>query len=546
MTHVKRIETESFMGHREGVSLRFPDTGVVLVTGSNGAGKSTIAEAISVGLWGRTIRGTGWGKMGHRSVVRLWTDSVTVERERNQRGQMRLRWAETGRELRQFESVTRGQPELESIVGDWASWQRASVFSSHDLFTFSKATDGERKRLLESMLGLDVFDTGLSACRAELTAAREACATQNHRATMLVAQIEAETQRLKDASEALGPQPLEVDQAQVAKAERDFRSAQSDFMKATSTKSQAQQAVITLESAFTRATEELKGYTRLKECPACRQALTEEARLNLSANATRSTTETTRSLGLARDRLATAEVDIADLKGEYEGLEKRVMELREAAHKYREWATRAKSQQGRLEEIHTRLQAYDGELKLLREQLDAGKQQVAELEVVDRVLGLRGVRLHVLSRAITGIEQMASVWLGRLLPGVSLRLVTERETKTGKPSDKLDLEVHGLEHDGEYGEYMACSGGERRRVDVALVLALAEVRGAAVGRQPGTLILDEVLDSLDGDGVAAVSEAISTIASERLTIVISHSDALADELRTDMHVHIVKGQATVR
>lgn len=510
---------------------------------NHNSGKSTIVEAVAVALWGKTVRGTGWGKPQQHSTTKVWTDTVTVERERSENGTVRLRWAPSGRELREFESASKGQPELESIVGDMNSWQRASVFSSQDLFTFSRATDGERKRFLEGMLGLDVFDAGLVRCRQELSALREAHVKAEHRATTLALQVQAEATRMTDAGEVLGAAPPEISSALIMQMSRDFKAAQTDLMKATSVRTSAGNAKISLEGAIQRTASELQKYKSMVSCPTCQQVLTDAAREAMSGSAARTAMESKRTLALALERMANADLDIADLKSEYSALEKKLNALREADVRFRDWSVRSKNQQVKLDEIARRMVSFREVLGRLTIEVNAAKVSIAELEVVEKVLGLRGVRLHVMARAISGLESMANVWINRLLPGASLRLTTEGETKKGAPSDKLALEVLGLDHEGAFN---ACSGGERRRVDVALILALAEVRSAAVGRTPGTIMCDEVLDTLDSEGIAAVSEALVTMSRDRCILVVTHSSVLADELRADMVVIVDNGRVTVR
>ena len=57
MLVIKEITTRNFVGHHER-SLVFPTSGIVLVTGPNGAGKSSFIEAVAVGFYGHTLRGT--------------------------------------------------------------------------------------------------------------------------------------------------------------------------------------------------------------------------------------------------------------------------------------------------------------------------------------------------------------------------------------------------------------------------------------------------------------------------------------------------------
>ena len=55
---VLSVEMEGFRRHRDPVLLTFPAEGDVLITGENGAGKTTVAEAISWGLFGVDLTGS--------------------------------------------------------------------------------------------------------------------------------------------------------------------------------------------------------------------------------------------------------------------------------------------------------------------------------------------------------------------------------------------------------------------------------------------------------------------------------------------------------
>ena len=150
------------------------------------------------------------------------------------------------------------------------------------------------------------------------------------------------------------------------------------------------------------------------------------------------------------------------------------------------------------------------------------------------------MRAQVLGKALGGIEAVANRWLAEIAgPGFSLELRPYTEKKTGGVNDKISLEVHGA--GGGYG-YRASSGGERRRIDVALLLALAEVASAALGDETGTLWFDEVFDTLDADGVEAVGRTLEELAAERVVVVISHSQTLAAELRPALRLLADEGR----
>jgi DNA repair exonuclease SbcCD ATPase subunit len=176
------------------------------------------------------------------------------------------------------------------------------------------------------------------------------------------------------------------------------------------------------------------------------------------------------------------------------------------------------------------------DLESTEEQMENAIKDQAVLEACDQVLGLKGVRAHVLGKTLGGIEEVANSWLARIAgDGLELRLSPYKEKKAGGVSDAISLEVEGA--GGGFG-YRAASGGERRRIDVALLLALADVSAAAHGQSGGTLFFDEVFDSLDEEGIDATIEAIHDLSQERAVLVISHNENFAARLGPKKHVRL--------
>jgi DNA repair exonuclease SbcCD ATPase subunit len=171
---------------------------------------------------------------------------------------------------------------------------------------------------------------------------------------------------------------------------------------------------------------------------------------------------------------------------------------------------------------------------------DAVREQ-REAEAVAQVLGLKGARSHALVAALHGINKCASSWLARLgAPGARITLTPFTNLKSGAVRETLALSVGGLGK-ASSSEYRMLSGGERRRVDAALLLALAQVSAAAHGVEPGTVFFDEVFDALDSEGCEGISGALEDLATDRCVVVITHSDDLAANLVADGRLQIDQG-----
>ncbi len=169
------------------------------------------------------------------------------------------------------------------------------------------------------------------------------------------------------------------------------------------------------------------------------------------------------------------------------------------------------------------------EAEELKWSMNTGYMLRAELEAAAQVLGVKGLRGHVLGHALHGVEFVANYWLQQIAPGKALTLRSEGE------QGKIVLGLQG--YGG--GRYGAASSGERRRVDAPLLLALAEVAGAG---ERGTLFLDEIFDALDVEGQQLVARALGELGMQQSVVVITHSEDLAKSVPADQRYGCHAGQ----
>ena len=77
-------------------------------------------------------------------------------------------------------------------------------------------------------------------------------------------------------------------------------------------------------------------------------------------------------------------------------------------------------------------------------------------------------------------------------------------------------------------DYKELNRGHRRRLDLAIMLALSQLHQAPVR---GPIFLDESLDGLDADGAEAAAAVLEAVAQHELVIMLTHSEELAGRLR---------------
>ncbi len=544
---IRRIVLHNFMSTNE-LDLELPETGVLLVTGPNGAGKSTLVEAVSYGLWGELLRNAPhpW-REGVEGFVTITTPDVSASRRTTKAGKRSLVWTAPGGTPQEFESNTKAAGALGATIGTWDVWVRPHVFSSADAAHFSLATDKERKLLLETVLGLDRFDPALETCRSELKVASRDLAGFETQLREAVVRLEAETKARDAARRTLDDTPLPPEvpddvAKQIAELDRLMIGARAEIQKlqrdVRDVHRQAGGSDADLRHLQSRIAQ-----LRDKLCPTCSQEIPAALRDRLTKEAAGIKELHDKATAARTATAAGLEEEIAGIEEEINALSRRRTGLGTDGM----LADRLREQRSRLEAAVAKADKALGGLaervQGLQEARDAKGVEVRRLTLAEGVLGLKGVRAHMLGQTLAGIEAVANVWLARLYgPGFQVKLSPYEEKKSGGVRDSIALQITGSNRHGQtFGGgagYGASSGGERRRVDIALLLAIAEVASAASGRSGGTLFFDEVLDHVDDEGVDAVCSAIGTLAADRCVVVISHSPTLIERIPVTRHLHL--------
>lgn len=584
---ISRIEVENFMVHDKLV-VTLPPKGLVVVTGPNGTGKSTMVEAVAAAVWGRSLRGLdGWRVGQPGSVSVLLRSGARVDRTCDRGGRKRVAWTPAGAaEAEKHDTATKAQGSVSAALGDFERWRRTHVFSSQDAAHFSVATDAERKVLIEGLLGLGAFDSALDRAVADLRIQEAAHQKVEQDVRVLQVSYDADMRRMRDAvlhhsnavreaeqsDPGVDPTP-ELDSAKAAQAAQVVEPPGSAKMPevppsrapVVETLRLAVAAERTAWDVLSEAKSAVSGARRSQasvmggRCPVCDQSTevlcADRAQMVASAELVQSDAEAT--VRLATEAVAAVQAELQEIDSQHqivvaEAVAKALSDARQRQESAQQgmaniirlermqvaWRSAVQNQIRALKAVTLAKSAVSGfasdasiaeeSLSVAQDTLRAASIEVGILRAVREVLGLRGARARVLAEALRGLESVANGWMSRLFShGAALRLSATSELKSGAVVGAIGLEVEGVGQGG----YRSLSGGERRRVDVALLLALAEVASLAAGSTPGTLFIDEVFDALDAEGIAAVQRELGALASDRCVVLISHSPDLVRDLK---------------
>lgn len=541
------ITLKNFMSH-DATTFELPDTGLVQVTGPNGAGKSAIIEAFSMAIWGRGTRSSKWHpwRPDQAGAATIEDGTIKVTRSRTASGTKKLSWDLIAMpETYDYDTTSKGQEALEAIVGSFDAWRRTSVFSSADAAHFTLATDAERKELLEELLGLGWFDRALALCRKDLHAARSALGQAERDRDIEVARAEEAAKLLRQAHSVLAetPDPGDVGllRVELTKVDRFARDVAKEIDSLNDRRAKLA-GTGGEELAQSRELKAKLGRLSGDECFTCGQAIPQSLRDALSTEANEALSRSAKLRGEVVDELKSITSQVEELQEERDALSARHRELSGKITSITQARAIRTRLEGDAEKARTAIHELGQRLEKHKAAIEKARVDVAELEACEKVLGVRGARALLVGRTLSGIESLANAWMAKLGSSIEVGLRPYTEKKSGGTVDSISLLLTGA---GGEGGYLGASAGERRRVDVAILLALAELAdGASEGRRwRSPIFFDEVFDGLDDDGKEAVMDLMTGIASTRLVVLITHNEQLAAD-RADLRLRVDAGTVT--
>jgi DNA repair exonuclease SbcCD ATPase subunit len=241
--------------------------------------------------------------------------------------------------------------------------------------------------------------------------------------------------------------------------------------------------------------------------------------------------------------VAEAKKSLADISASIRSLRSELAELEKIERPATEDA-RTSILEGQIGELTALLaeknKAIEGEtpfksiIESLQEEQDAKGSEIesksVDLEALERNLpyydfwqtgfGDSGIRKFVIDGIMPALNARIAHWLQFLIDG---KITLEFD-------NSLEEVIQRNPSDGDPFVYHAMSGGERRRLNLAVSQAFAHVMMLNSGTYPSLVFLDEVTTNIDQMGVVGVCNMIMELAKDRQVFVTTHDQNLLDML----------------
>ena len=172
------------------------------------------------------------------------------------------------------------------------------------------------------------------------------------------------------------------------------------------------------------------------------------------------------------------------------------------------------SKEDEIKELGKEFEILESRAKEAESKATAAQLDLRVLGAWKEQLGSKGIRHQFLEDVLGALNARLKPYLEAMFlnRGVHLQFIVKNA--------RVDYELEGI-------EYESASNGERKRLDVAVVLAISDLH-APGGHSIGFRFFDEIMDALDPDGVSAVMGLLSRIGDQ--VFLVSHNPVFEAEL----------------
>lgn len=191
-----------------------------------------------------------------------------------------------------------------------------------------------------------------------------------------------------------------------------------------------------------------------------------------------------------------------------------------------------------IEDLKQELEELVAEVNDLNEQL---KQQEIRLEGSNYVLSLllpsSTFRTRILERYLGYVNSILEEVSANILDSMTISLEVD------KKANGIDIKVNS--EDGNR-TYKALSGGEKRRVDIIIILSLQRFLLECTGISTNLLVFDEIFDSLDNVGIQMILHCIDMIFEEDLCVyIITHKNDFRQSFESIIEIEKVNDISSI-
>ena len=564
MITFKKIRYKNFLSSgNQFTEIDFQQHHTNLIIGTNGAGKSTMLDALTFVLFNKPFRKINKPQLANATNERDCL--VEIEFSVNSRDYLVRRGIKpnifdievNGNPLHKEADDRANQRILEESIlkVNYKSFTQIVILGSSTFVPFMQLTTANRREVIEDLLDIRIFSAMNSLIKDNIRTKKEQIKSLDIKKDNLKDKMQMQQEfieelesrgnaNIKSNNDKIDKLDGEVevymrDNAVIEEDIHKFTKEQEEVIGAREKLSKLNNLKGKISQKVATITKEHKFFTENTVCPTCTQDIEEEFRVN---------------------RISDVQNKAKELKKGYEDLEETIKfeqererqfnslskEITKLTHGISQNNTRISLNQRQIRDLeheiqtitsnlqnrnteNEKLEQFKDNLQKTIEYLSDKKQEIVHYDFAYSLLRDDGVKTKIIKKYLPFINQQVNRYLQMMDFYINFKLDEEF-------GETIESPIH------ENFSYSSFSEGEKMRVDLALLFTWREVARLKNSVNTNLLIMDEVFDSsLDGFGTEEFLKIIRYVIKDANIFVISHKSDLHDKFQSVIRFEKVKG-----
>ena len=553
MIHFKKVRYKNFLSTgQQFIEIQLDKSSKTLVVGENGAGKSTMLDALCFGLFQRAFRNIKKDQLVNSINEKECV--VEVEFVIGQNEYKIIRGIKPNKfeiwcnnvMLNQDAAVRDYQKHLETTILklNFRSFTQVVILGNASFVPFMQLRARHRRQVVEEILDIEIFSKMNIMFREKQKSQDEIIKQAEFNSQLIDSKIESQKKHIEELS-GNNQQSIDKKFIEMQQAQTDIDNYQLDIDRVSAEKAALQKEILDetkinnkykqlhnmeakLENNCSKHKKDLEFFETHNDCPTCQQAIDKEFKSTI--------------IGDKKDKVLEIDIAMIQLAKEINTTETRLTKINDIMIVIREkellinrfetsiieikkYIANKQSEIDELSDDKFTTGVATGQLTELQEQLtDADKakvnhkEQKVYLDTARYLMQDTGIKTKIIKQYLPIMNQFINKNLADMDFFVNFTLDDEfNETIKSRYRDEFN--------------YHSFSEGEKLRIDLAILFTWREIAKLKNSTNTNLLILDEIFDSsLDASGTDEFMRILTNKLAKENVFVISHKgDTLLDK-----------------
>lgn len=531
--------------------INFLDSPTNLIVGENGAGKSTMLDALSFALFGKAHRKITKNQLvntiNNKACVTEVTFTVNGVLYRVVRGIKPAKFEiyKDGTMINQSSHAREYQEILEKNVLQMShkSFHQIVVLGSSSFIPFMQLNSTSRRDVIEDLLDINIFSKMNMLLKEKTSLLKGELENNTHSIEVVKTKINSQKKYIRDLT-AINTQHRKDKESEILELQTEIGELNTvnttlsetvntllptineSLNTVRSSKQQLDQYYAQFKTQVKAVVKEAKFFDNHEHCPTCDQDIAEDLRhdkkecANLKAKELKQAMDKAEEQqGKYQEEIVSLETQLSECLADQNNLNNNnqtISRLQRSIGKIQQDLHDMTDNHGDMGQANTDLTMLDSELHERTDEKFILNERAAYNRIASELLRDTGIKTKIIKQYVPVINELTNKYL-----------------------QILDFFVH-FELDDSFSEtirsryrdtfsYDSFSEGEKQRIDLSLLFTWRQIAKMKNSVSTNLLILDETFDSsLDGEGVDNLMKIIDTLKDDTNVFVISHKTELED------------------